>query len=614
MSAGNPFFAIELARNIKAPHSPKIGCDPPIPDSIRALIERRFTSLSDRALALMHHAAVLGTRVSYATLAKAVELPSLDVAGVFLELERNGIMDWAEGCVSFRHDLLRKVAWDQVPGTLRSELHFRAAKSLIETEGSAPEIARHYSLAGDSEQSRKWAVVGADSAEKVFAFREAAELLQQALEHTYDEGDRLVLCGRIGRLYVRICDYVKARPFLSEGLRLASDSNAPVSEIVEARRQLIFLDIYSCKLTMAEAGRALRDFHTELAQTGSETSGIEAQVLSTLFWTAARCFDTTLAEEAITRIRLLHQKAAFPEVRYRTARSLGIYERYRGHLEEAERLLREAVDIATALGDDSFVTDAYVGLSTLLSRSLSRDLTTHILSVAVPLAEKTVNPRRLVSLLGNCSVCYSHLGDFDLAEALLHRALQVLSVEDDTSDLATSIYYNLGYLEELRGNMSAAEKHWRTASSTSIEGSVLPVALESFAGLGRLAARRGDMAKARALGARALRLAHQGSYFVDEKVGLVLLLAMLHCESGRREKALRLLSRTADEALDSDVPLFLGTQLSRIQLLLRMNRRDEAIHVANQISTVARRHRAPWWEMKAQEALCTEDPVTSAEY
>jgi DNA-binding SARP family transcriptional activator len=598
MSGGNPFFAIELARALAESEAEHHAVPAPVPNTIRSVLTTRFDNLSVRAAALSHQAAILGTRFSYDALCAAAGISPLELDSLFLELKRAGIMSTAGDQVCFRHDLMRNVAHAQAPQAIHATLHRRAAEALIETNADPAEIARHFSQAGDDDQAHKWGVLGAERAEAVFALRSAAELLELALRHSRDTTIQRELTERISKLYQQIWDYQKAKHFLEKRLDLALRTSSPASQVFEARGNLLFLDVYSGSISTAEAVRSLRDFFLELKSSGIDALLLETEVLCSLFWAAARCFDTHLAEETISRIQDLHQRNASPLVSYRTARSLGIHEYYCGRPETAKRLLMQAVDTAKRLGDEKLIAEAYHGFSILLARLPSRELAEEVLDVART-AEKNVDPGRAGALLCNCAVCYNYLGEFDKAERLLNKATKILNMADYKSDLATSIDYNLGFIAEARGNLDAAEKHWQDALRLSRKHGVLPVTIESLAGLGRLHIRKSDAPSARILAAEATRLTRKGRHFVDERLGLMQLLAELRYASGRCEKALRELAKTALASVANDVPLHLASQSKRVEILLREGRRSEAESIAAQLRAVADQYGAAWWYQKS---------------
>jgi DNA-binding SARP family transcriptional activator/tetratricopeptide (TPR) repeat protein len=602
MSGGNPFFAIELARSLTEDEEGEAteSARPAVPESIRALLEKRFSHLAERSVAVVQQAACLGTRFSYEALLAAVGLAPLELEGILRELSRARTLSVEDGIIRFRHDLIREVAWSRVPAALHSALHLRSARALIKTDGSDGEIAGHLSASGGGRGAHAYALRGAQRAEGVFALEEAADLLALAIRHAPNESTRMNLVGRLGKLYLHMRDYTKARPLLEGRLEHVRCGGHSLLEVFEARRDVLFVDVYSSAIKVAESGQALKAFYVELKGSGLDAPELEANVLGKLFWAAARSFNPELAEETIGIIRELHSRTSQAEVRWRTARSLGIYERYKGRLDVAEDLLTEALSLAQELGDEAAVLDCYIGLTTLLPRIIRAELAEHILAVALPLAEQRADPAHITALLCNCAACYMYMCDADRAEPLLSRARQVLLTSGDYPDTSPSVLFNLGYIASLRGDHDTSQNHWTRAIEVSEEGGVLPVLQETLVALGKLALRRGDVSQARSLAARAVRLARKGSFLVDERCGLEDLLARLRFQSGRGTKALRELAVTAAHAKGSDVPLFLTAQLARLEFLVDKQMHDKAREIKSELCEVARSLGAFWWVEQAE--------------
>ena len=595
MSAGNPFFAIELARNLAETKQTEARERPAVPDTIRALLDRRFAALSDQAVALMQQTAFLGSRVNYAVLCAATGLPPVEFDGVLRELTRAGILVQEDAVLSFRHDLIREVAAAQVPAALCSALHLRAARALIRTKGSPGEIAVHLSAAGDTRRAFDYALRGTEAAEQVYALEKAADLLELAIQHAPDQSTRMDLIGRLGKLYLHMREYAKARPRLHEHLLHITRSNRPRLEELEARRDLLVVDMYSSALSLEESATALKSLYSELETRGLCAPRLEADILRGLFWAAARSFKTALVEDTIKSIGRLHARALQPEVRCRTARSLGIYESYKGRLDRAEALLEQACTWAKQAEDDSALVDSYIGLSTLLQRVLRVELAERILKVALPLAEHRADPAQVTALLCNCGACYMYLHDADRAELLLERARQTLESSGYYPDTLPSVLYDLGFVAFIRGRYEIAEGYWTRTLEANLKHGVLPVTLECLASLGGLALKRNQVAAARSLAAQALRLARRGQFLLDQRFGLHELLARLRYEAGRPDLALSDLSRTATFAQKRDIPLYLVAQRTQLELLLREGRCQEAAKVKEQLWAVAQSRKASWW-------------------
>ncbi len=600
MSGGNPLFAIELVRSLAEYDDTAKLESPQVPESIVALLNRRFAGLGERSVAFMEQAACLGARTSVEALSAAVGLPPLEFSSVLRELTRAAILVEEEGLIRFRHNLLREVAWSRVPVALRGALHLRASRALIRVDGSDAEIALHLFASGDSRRAHAHALRGAEGAEKVFALEEVADLLKLAIETAPSEKPRIDLVGRLGRVYLHMRDYANARPLLEERLEYVRRRDEVDLDLFEARRDSLFVDVYSSAITVEQSGAALQALYSELKASNVEAPSLEAEVLGALFWASARSFNPKLANETIARIERLRSRCSDPNVRWRTDRSIGIYQCYKGRLDLAKRHLEAALEFASVAEDEAAVVDCYVGLTTLLPRTLSAETAIHILRVALPLAEQLADPAIITSLLCNCAACHMYLGNVEEAEGLLLRATQTLQTNGDVPDVSPSVEYNLGFVAYLKRDFASAEARWANALRISEEDGVLSVQAECLAAMGNLALQRGRVEKARLLAAAALRLQRRAAFLADERLGLVELIARLRHERGHLHKAVRGLSNTAKSAEESDAPLYLGARLTEADLLLKEGHGAEAVKVKQDLCAAARARGASWWIERAE--------------
>jgi tetratricopeptide (TPR) repeat protein len=605
MSGGNPFFAIELARSLAEDGEIIAPARPQLPDSIRTVLDRRLADLSDRAVALMQQAAILGSRVSHEVLSSAAGQSPQEVNATIRELTRADVLIEENDLLRFRHDLIRELALGQISTTLARALHLKAARAQIKTKKDNGEIATHLSAAGDTRRAYAYALRGAEAAEQLFALEEAAELLHLASKHAPSESTRMDLVGRLGKLFLHMREYAKARPLLKERLEHVSAGSAGLA-VLEAQRDLLFVDIYSSSLSLQEGVTALKAFHSEFSERGLDAPRLEADILRALFWATVRSFNPRLVEDTISKIRSLHERCTQPDVRCRTARNLGIYECYMGRLEEAESLLTQALAWANEAKDQTAIVDCYVGLSALLHRNMRRELAERILEIAVPLAEQHADPALIASLLCNCAVFYMYLHDLEKARSLLGQARQVFESTGAIPDTSPSITFNLGFVAHLQGDEETAEACWASALRTGEEDGLLTTQVECLTYLGHLALHHGRITEARDLAARALRLARPARFsLMDQRLGLEELVARLRYRKGHRDKALRRLLHVISFAESGDVPLYLTLQLTLVELFYEEGRTADAQAAKKQLCAVALEHDAMWW---AQEAEQLRDP------
>ncbi len=494
--------------------------------------------------------------------------------------------------------------WSEVPKPLRATFHLRAARALAKSDGRYGEIATHLSAAGNARRAYAYAVRGADAASRVFAPKEEADLLALAIRHAPSERARSALVGRLGKLYAHVRDYTRARPLLSARLEHLTQCRVSAVEILRAKRDLILVEVYSSTCTVEESGKALAAFYWEVSTSGIEEPELEAEILGALLWAAARSFNVQLVEDTISHIRRLHSRIRRPDVRWRTARSLGIYECYKGRLDRAEALLQEALDSATDAADEAAILECYIGRTALIVRVLSANQAEEVLDSALSLAKQHADPAKIAAILCNCAVCLMHLRDSTRAEELLRQARETYEAAGAYPDTSPSVLYNLGFVSDTKGDQESSEVYWKQALRASEHDGVIPHRQECLAALARLALLRGHERLARSLAAQALRLARRGDFLIDDRSILEDLLARLRMVAGKESKALDQLALVAEATRNTDARVHLRVQLTRLELLVQLGCDNEAADVAHDLREYADSKNASWWN--EQVALLRE--------
>ena len=180
-AGGSPLFLSELLRVGRA-----TGFTGALPDSLDSAMSFELDRLPPVPRRLVRTAAVLGRSFRVALLADllAVDGIVLDEAlGPDLDaiLEREG-----PDRITFRHAMLRDVAYQGLPYRRRRELHLRAAAAIERAAQPHPEVvadalASHFALAGEHPQTWIYARLAGDRAKNVYANVEAATHFEQAL-------------------------------------------------------------------------------------------------------------------------------------------------------------------------------------------------------------------------------------------------------------------------------------------------------------------------------------------------------------------------------------------------------------------------------------------------
>jgi len=140
-AAGNPFFALELARALGRLDAPVPGAPLPVPDELGALLRERIDGLPRETAHALLAAALLGEpsparlEAAIGTGAAAALRPAIEANVVRVE----------HGRLRFEHPLLASVCVESAEPVARRKLHRRFADLIDEPE----EQARHLALAAD---------------------------------------------------------------------------------------------------------------------------------------------------------------------------------------------------------------------------------------------------------------------------------------------------------------------------------------------------------------------------------------------------------------------------------------------------------------------------------
>ena len=188
-ASGNPLFLVELTRSMiqegaleDAGGTAEVIRDG-LPATFRALVVRRLRSLSELATRTIRAGAILGLSFGSAELAATLGSSAFAVAPALEEAVRAGVLEDAGDRLGFAHALVRQVVYEEIPASLRRQLHRETALALT-ANGVAPErVAVHIALGADrgDRSAVRWLREAAARAARQ-APGTAVELLERARE------------------------------------------------------------------------------------------------------------------------------------------------------------------------------------------------------------------------------------------------------------------------------------------------------------------------------------------------------------------------------------------------------------------------------------------------
>jgi class 3 adenylate cyclase len=179
-TAGNPFFAAELARDLDERGALREGDEigsAPVPDAVTDLVEERLARLDPVTERLLIAVAAIGPSAPVALAARAAGIGQADAENAVAQALSERLVDEVPATrptVVFPHALIREALTASTEGAARARLHLAIARALEdEPDIEHAELARHYGLAV--------AVAGAEPA--IAAHRAAALTAAEGHDH-----------------------------------------------------------------------------------------------------------------------------------------------------------------------------------------------------------------------------------------------------------------------------------------------------------------------------------------------------------------------------------------------------------------------------------------------
>jgi len=195
VSGGNPLFLEELAASVL-----ELGESDELPVTVREAIAARIDAMPPDARGAVLAAAIIGKTFWRGILGAVARIDNIDEALGILEardLIRRDPASQVAGDTqfTFKHMLIREVAYATVPRASRREGHAAVARYAEEKLGDASEtlsaiLAYHWREAGEPERAIPYLLYAADSARRGWAKGAVVDLYSRALELAEDDALR----------------------------------------------------------------------------------------------------------------------------------------------------------------------------------------------------------------------------------------------------------------------------------------------------------------------------------------------------------------------------------------------------------------------------------------
>jgi tetratricopeptide (TPR) repeat protein len=552
LAEGNPLFIEQLL-------AAAIEGDESLPDSIQTLIAVRLDRLDELSRAVVQTASVVGASFTDEDVAKLVDgdVPSSLVTLVRRELIRPGEADDPGGPGwSFRHSLIRDVAYGSIPKRRRAQLH----ESVAALDDGDAFVAFHLDLA-----LRALLESGAEGAEVEQLQARAAERLRRAGLAAADRGDygaALSQLVRANELLPRDArERIELAPRLAQILVWSEGGGGPAARAL-----------------LEDAGdAAVRIGDTRLA------ARVAIAVGSTMMWT----------DDAVPPEQMLRDiESALPVLeRAEDYEGLALTELLRFHaLDQAGLPDPEArLPVALAHARQANAADVEELVMAWICITLPHGSVPLREAVAQVQDIRRASPSAYVhaSAIGALGLLRAAQGEFEEGRALVLQTRRALE-ELGEFQAATAHSIAVGEVELMAGDAAAAERIWR----------------EGYAGVTGIADRHSTANVAWRLG---LALARQGKDDEAEHFAMIanaarprgmwvdvwwrVVLALVAAHRGEAERAVSLIAEGRDRVSAGAVgsAMEVDALLVSAEALQAADRRDEAAVLVADAAEIAER-------------------------
>jgi len=242
------------------------------PRAIAEVVQRRAARLSGAAHRVLQAAAVLGSGLAPATLARVTGLSEWAALDALEELERSGMLAGD----AFRHDLLRQSVYRGLPAARRRLLHGRVAHAL-DAEAQPIVVAEHLLAAGELEDAAPPLLRAVERLERQGLADQAIALLERSVAAAERERPGHAVAWRLKAALARVCR-TAARPERAMALAeevLASAPNAAVAAAALETKAGLLLSLGR----LEEAERTAREVQAAAEREGLTRLYVQASVL-----------------------------------------------------------------------------------------------------------------------------------------------------------------------------------------------------------------------------------------------------------------------------------------------------------------------------------------------
>jgi len=347
-----------------------------IPDNLQALLTARIDRLNSEVRSTLQYAAVIG-RSFYQRILKWVSELEEEIDEHLITLQRVELIQETSRIPEieyvFRHELTRDAAYRTILRKERKKFHLRVAEALENAfpdkiEDLAPRLAHHFDQAGKYEKALMYYTKAGEIAAKLYANKEAINLLTRAIELTefidISPADRIHIYLLRGRTFEVISQWDDAIDNYQELEAYGIEHQIPEIELAAIIPHATILSIPTGRIDIDE-GRNLSERGLELAEKLQDLKS-KAKILWNLLLISYFTPEEANVEFGIEAMSIAREHNSKEDLAYilhdlgRVYASINKFEEAKGHLQESQGYWRELGNLPMLA--DSLTMAAYVQL------------------------------------------------------------------------------------------------------------------------------------------------------------------------------------------------------------------------------------------------------------
>jgi DNA-binding CsgD family transcriptional regulator len=484
-AAGNPFSAVEIAREVLHRGAPAPGDPLPVPDDLAELPVARLTTLPKASREVLFVAAAT-SRPTLRVVRSASGLGARTSAAL-AAAETAGVVSVEEGTITFTHPLLASAAYASVSAEERRKVHRRLADHVDDPE----ERARHLALASEGPDAAVAEALDeaagqarargapdaaaelADLARRLTPLADAEAMRRRTVEaaqHHFDAGDSTTAMALFehaiaatppGRARARILFLSGAHGWMDlrhvgrQCERALAEADADPEILTPVHDHLAWVALYRGDLAAASQHAA------SAAQHGGSVDSLARRAEAQATFGMVRFLTGRPAEALMAEADRLHDLAATDErgveaTVYTSAKTNhGLQRLWAGDLDAARSILQAELRRLEDRGRYLVRDEILAYLSEVECRAGRWDDATRYAEEAYEIGLASGRVSGEGHHLFNRALVAAHRGDVEAAKTDAEAGLRI-SIANDDPFYASENRWVLGFLELSRSNASAA--------------------------------------------------------------------------------------------------------------------------------------------------------------